>query len=103
MVRERETARTTDLSLRLLGGVVLRLRDGRRRENRGQERKRQGVEHRKGTERSFFLWETKGEGLRPSDETGIETVSPPTRRTGSWVQEGKGGLGHESCLLSTGP
>lgn len=52
-MRERETTRTSDLSLRLLGGVALRPGGGRRRENRGEERKRQRVEHRKGTQPSF--------------------------------------------------
>lgn len=87
-MRERETTRTSDLGLRLLGGVALRPGGGRRRENRGEERKRQRVEHRKGTQPSFVLWGTEGEGLRPGDKRGNETVPP---LTGMWVQEGKGG------------
>lgn len=88
MVHERETTRTADLSLRLLGGVALRLGDGRRRENRGKEYKRQRVEHDKGTQPNFFLWGTEGEVLRPGDETGNGTVSP---LTGWWVRKEKGG------------
>lgn len=60
MVHERETTRTADLSLRLLGGVALRLGDGRRRENRGKERKRQRVEHGKGTAKLLFVGNRRG-------------------------------------------
>ena len=99
-MREREKTRTGDPSLRLLIGV---LRESRRRDNGDKECKRPQFEHRKrtGSENSpsFFLWGKEGEGLRPSDETVIETVSPlvlkgigtSAKQDGLWVQEGKGG------------